>query len=313
MKDTIADFDVVIVGAGPGGLSAALWCADLGLSAVLIESEAEIGGQLLRTHNPILNYPGLIVQNGRELRDRIVLQAESAGMLIKPRSTAVRIDTKKKCVMLANGESITGRSLIVATGVRRRLLGVPGEKEFLGRGVIESGVRESSTVAGMVVAVIGGGDAGLENSLILSKTAKHVYIVHRGNQFKARESFVNLVQSAGNIKTLMNTRVKAISGGERVQSVAVEHLDTGESSFLQVNFVLVRIGVEPNSEKVRSQLGVDRNGYILIDSKCETSIEGIYAVGDVANPISPTISSAVGMGATAAKAVWQFVGTPISE
>lgn len=303
MNHKEADFDVVIIGGGPGGLSAALWCADLGLAVVLLERKTEIGGQLLRIYNPISNYLGSTAANGRELLGRVAPQIEKIGDFVRLGSPVETIDTANNDVFLKSGVSVSGRFLIIATGVRRRRLNVPGEKEFTGRGIIKSGVLEAPSTEGTVVAVIGGGDAALENAAILSKFAKRVYVIHRRSRFSAREEFESLVRSAGNIETLLNCRVRSIVGKERIEAVEVEDLLTGRRWALPVDIVLVRIGVEPNSEAVRNSLEVDPAGFIVINSKCETSVNRIYAVGDVANPTAPTISGAVGHGATAAKSI----------
>ena len=269
----------------------------------MIEQAAEIGGQLLKIHCPIGNYPGVDTANGRELRDKIAAQINKLGKVTIWRETVERIDTDTKKVILANGDAVSGRYLIIATGVRRRLLGVPGEIEFGGRGVIESGVREASSTAGTVVAVIGGGDAALENAVILSKHARLVYLIHRRSQFVARKKFVDSARATSNIRMFMSHHVKAIVGNSRLEGIEIENLDTREQSALPLDFALIRIGVEPNSDKIRNSVEVDPHGYIIVDSKGETSVHGIYAIGDVANPIAPTIVGAVGDGATAAKAI----------
>ncbi len=303
MKSEDRDFDVVIVGAGPAGLSAAMWCSDLGLSSVVIERETVIGGQLLAIHGPVLNYLGITIGNGRELRDLIALQINGVATITKLETIVQSIDTINKKVTLASGESVSGRYFIIATGVQKRLLGIRGELELQSRGIMTSGVAEASSTAGAVVAVIGGGDAALENALILSQYANRVYLIHRRSRFSARGSFVDLVHSAANIRTLMNCRVNEIAGNDRVNHVQIENLATRDRTSLPVDLILVRIGVKPNSEAIRNALDVDRQGYIIVDSTCETSVEGIFAVGDVASPSAPTKIGAAGNGATAAKAI----------
>jgi thioredoxin reductase (NADPH) len=296
-------FDVLIIGGGPGGLSAAIWCADLGLTAVLAEREAEFGGQMLRIFNPIENYPGLVTANGREMLDRFAAQAVNSSTVMHLRSEAVGVDVSKKTVRFAEGTSLTGRNVIIATGVRRRRLGVPGEIEFSGRGILESGSRSPEAVAGQNVAIIGGGDAAMENALILGENAKHVYVIHRRDELSARTAFVQAARATKNIEFLMNHSVKAIVGNRTVEAVEAEDLKTSERKVVAVNSVLVRIGVEPNSDIVRGSLATDEQGYIHIDSCCKTSVPDVYAIGDVANRTGPTISSAAGQAATAAKAI----------
>jgi thioredoxin reductase (NADPH) len=296
-------FDVLIIGGGPGGLSAAIWCADVGLTAVLAEREAEFGGQMLRIFNPIENYPGLVTANGREMLDRFAAQAVNSSTVMHLRSEAVGIDVSKKTVRFAEGTSLTGRNIIIATGVRRRRLGVPGEFEFSGRGMMESGSRSPEAVAGQNVAIIGGGDAAMENAMILGENAKRVYVIHRRDELSARTAFVQAARATKNIEFLMHHSVKAIVGNRTVEAVEAEDLKTHERKVVAVNSVLVRIGVEPNSDIVRGSLATDEQGYIHIDSCCKTSVPDVYAIGDVANRTGPTISSAAGQAATAAKAI----------
>ncbi len=303
MTETDGIFDVVIVGGGPAGLSAAIWCGDLGLRAILLESETELGGQMLSIFNPVINYPGVITANGREMRDRFAAQAGKSNAVLKLRSPVEQIDCASKTVGLANGESISGKNLIIATGVRRRRLGVPGESELAGRGIIESGSKDRESVAGKRVAIIGGGDAALENASILGEHAQRVYVVHRRAEFSARREFVETAASARNIEFVMNSAVTAIGGNNAVEAVNLEHLDSRKNFIIPVDYVLIRIGVRPNSELVRDKLDLDPRGYIKVDATCETTVPGVYAIGDIASPISPTISTAAGHGATTAKAI----------
>ena len=170
MSGNKTTYDVVILGGGRPALTA-IWCADLGLEAILLEREAEFGGALLRIYNRITNYPGLITENGRDMRDQFLQTAENFKFERRTSAEIVSADLAAKCVTLANGDCITGRSIIIATGTRRRELGIPGESEFIGCGILDSGVRQKNEVAGKHVLVVGGGDAAVENALILSETA----------------------------------------------------------------------------------------------------------------------------------------------
>jgi thioredoxin reductase (NADPH) len=299
--------DVLIIGAGPAGLSAATWCSDLGLSAVLIEREPDIGGQLNSIYGPIENYMGVRAQNGREMLSHF---RETVGrfcflQLVKTEVTG--IDLSSMCVRLGNGEGIDFRSLIIATGVRRRRLGIPGEMEFRGKGVIESGVRERSRVAGKDVVIVGGGDAALENALILSESAGSVKVVHRRSDLTARAEFLSKIEARDNIELLLETAVTRIVGDSNVSAVELESMSTGRTWTLHADVVLIRIGVEPNAELMRGIVELDDLGYIKVNALCETSVAGVFAVGDVANPISPTLSTAVGTGATASRLLHRFI------
>ena len=187
-----AEFDVIIAGGGPAGLSALLWCADLGLDAILLEKEAEFGGQLLLTHNAIQNYLGVAAANGRELRDIFLRHLENANLARLAGAAIANADLSQKTLTLADGTEYSGRAIIIATGVRRRKLRVPGEEKFHGKGILESGKQAADAMHGKTVVIVGGGDAALENALIISETARKVVVVHRRPDLTARDEFQRL-------------------------------------------------------------------------------------------------------------------------
>jgi thioredoxin reductase (NADPH) len=294
--------DCLIIGAGAAGLSAALWCKDVGLDALTLERGREAGGQLLRVYNPIKNYLGAQTQNGRELRDQFLKQVEAARIELRTDAEVSSVDVQAKQVVLQSGETFGARSLILATGVRRRRLNIEGEREFVGRGVLKSGALERGDLAGKRVCVVGGGDAALENALILAEVCESVALVHRGANFTARREFIGRARANPRIKFFMQSQVQRILGDKTVEAVEIRRAD-GETFILATEGVLIRIGVEPNAELFRSQLRTDARGYIVVTSEQETSAANVFAIGDVANPLAPTISGAVGAGATAAKVI----------
>jgi len=300
-------FDVIIIGGGVGGLSAALWCDELGLSALLLESQAELGGQLLWTHNAIKNYLGREAENGRELRDAFLEQIAKRNFELSLQAQITEVDLEKKEVLLDGGTLVSARAIVIATGIRRRKLNVAGEDKFKERGIIESGKKNADSVAGKNVLVIGGGDAAFENALILAETAEKVTLAHRRKVFSARKEFIEQVKNHPKITILSETSVQKISGNERVERVELKKIPADETLILPVDALLIRIGVEPNTKNFRRQLELDESGYIEINRNCETNLKGVFAVGDAANPLSPTVSSAVGMGATAAKAIFSLL------
>ncbi|MDQ3712608.1 MAG: NAD(P)/FAD-dependent oxidoreductase [Acidobacteriota bacterium] len=300
------NFDVIIIGGGAAGLSAELWCAELGLNALLLEAETELGGQLLWTHNGIKNHLGIEAENGRELRDIFLRQIESRQFNHRLHSEISDIDFENKKILLNSGECFFAQALVIATGIRRRKLNVAGEEKFKNNGIIESGKRDADVAKGKNALVVGGGDAAFENALILAETTSEVTLIHRQKKFRARAEFVERAKNNPKVKILTDTTVREIAGGEQVEVVELENLDTEQRFILAVEVVLIRIGVEPNTEILRGKLELDERGYVKINQNCETNMKGIYAVGDVANPIAPTVSSAVGMGATAAKAISNF-------
>ncbi|HEX8353263.1 MAG TPA: FAD-dependent oxidoreductase [Pyrinomonadaceae bacterium] len=295
--------DVIIIGAGPAGLSAALWCDELGLDTLVIERAAEVGGQLLRVHNPVENYLGARAANGRELRDLFAAQVEDKDFDLWTGAEIERVDLGPKRVRLRSGEELQSIALVIATGVRRRRLGVPGEAEFAGRGVLESGRLERERFAGEDVLVVGGGDAAAENALLLAEVCATVTLVHRGRHLSARPEFAERVRGDHRVTVFGETTLERILGGERVESAEILRAGALKPMRMAVRGVLVRVGVEPNTELFKGQLHTDERGYVVVTGEQETSAGMVFAVGDVSNPLAPTVSGAAGAGATAAKII----------
>ncbi len=301
------NFDVIIIGGGAAGLSAGLWCDDLGLNALVLESEKEFGGQLLWTHNAIENHLGIKAENGRKLRDVFLKQIETRNFVKHLQSEVKEIDADKKSVLLSNGKSFSAKTLIIATGVRRRKLNIEGEDDFENRGMLSSGKRDKDLVKDKTVIIAGGGDAALENALILSETAAKIFLAHRRNEFRGRSEFIEKIQKLPNVEILFETEITKIAGNENIEIVEIKNLKTAKIEKLRLEAVLIRIGVEPNTDFLRGKIELDKSGYIKIDNVCATNIKGVFAVGDVANLNAPTVSSAVGMGATAVKTIFSWL------
>jgi thioredoxin reductase (NADPH) len=296
-------YDVLIIGAGPAGLSSARWCDELGLDTLVLEQNDEVGGQLLSVHNPIKNYLGIEAANGRELRDRFVSQTEACDFDLWTNVEIASVDLKAKRIALKSGESLQSIFIIIATGLRRRQLGIPGETEFAGRGIIESGARDRELIKGKDVCVIGGGDAAAENALLLAEVCPTVTLVHRGKKLRARREFAEALPTNHCVTIFPESIVHRILGNERVEAVEIERAGALKPFQMAVQGVLIRIGFEPNSDLFRAQLETDERGYISVNSQQETSAENVFAIGDVANALAPTIAGGVGAGATAAKVI----------
>jgi len=294
--------DVIIIGAGPAGLSTAFWCDELGLDTLVLEQANEVGGQLHRVYNPIRNYLGLGASNGAELLEHFAANIDSAEFDLWTQTTISSVDLKAKRVSLASGENLQSIALVIATGVRPRELGVPGEKEFTGKGMIESATRDRELFAGQDVCVVGGGDAAVENALLLSHDCPTVTLVHRGKKLRARREFTEQLQTVHCITVFTESVLTRIMGHDQVEAVEIKRKQGLKPFQLAVGGVLIRIGVEPNTELFREQLETE-NGYIAVNSQQETNVPMVFAVGDVSNPVGPTISGATGAGATAAKVI----------
>lgn len=295
--------DVIIIGAGPAGLSTAFWCDELGLDTLVLEQAEQIGGQLPRVYNPIENYLGVKARNGKEFLDLFAKDVESAEFDLWTQVDITSVDLKAKRIALASGESLQSIAIVIASGVSPRELGVPGEKEFVGKGIIESGARDRQLVAGHDVCVVGGGDAAVENALLLAEVCPTVTVVHRGKNLRARREFTERLQAVHCITVFTESVVTRIIGDDSVEAVEIRRKAGIKPFQLAVRGVLVRIGVEPNTRLFRDQLETDEKGFIKVSSTQETSVPMVFAAGDVSNQLAPTISSAAGAGSTAAKVI----------
>lgn len=295
--------DVIIIGAGPAGLSTAFWCDELGLDTLVLEQAEELGGQLHRVYNPIENYLGLKTRNGKELLDLFAADVEAAEFDLWTQTSITSVDLKAKRVSLASGEELQSIAIVIATGVRPRQLGVPGEKEFAGKGMIESAARDRQLFAGKDVCVVGGGDAAVENALLLAEVCPTVTLVHRGKKLRARQEFREKLQAVHCITVFTESMLTRIIGEDDVVAVEIQRKQGLKPFQVAVRGVLIRIGVEPNTELFKVQLETDEKGFLVVNSRQETSVPMVFGVGDVSNPLALTISGATGAGATAAKII----------
>jgi len=256
------------------------------------------------------NYLGARAANGRELCDLFAAQVEEKEFDLWTEAEIESVDVRARRVRLRSGEDLQAIALVIATGVRRRRLGVPGETEFKGRGVLESGRLERELVAGEDVLVVGGGDAAAENALLLAETCATVTLVHRGKTLRARPEFAERLKGEHRVTVFTETTLERILGGERVESAEILRAGALKAMRVAVRGVLVRVGVEPNTELFEGQIHTDARGYVVVTGEQETSAEMVFAVGDVSNPLAPTVSGACGAGATAAKVIASRLSAP---
>lgn len=301
-------YDVLIIGAGPAGLSAALWCDELGLDTIVLEQNEQVGGQLLSIYGAIEDYPGVRAKNGREFLERFSERTSDADFDLWTNVEIERVDLKTKRVALRSGEQLQSISIIIATGVRRRELGIAGEKDFVGQGIVESANKDHNEFAGKDICIIGGGDAAAENAILLANVCPTVTLVHRRKTLKARPTFVQQLQNQHCITVFPESIVTRILGSNKVEAVEILRRDALKPFQMAVQGVMIRIGVEPNTDLFRGQLQLDDEGYAIVTSHHETNVANVFAIGDVSNPVAPTISGANGAGATAAKVIATRLG-----
>ena len=282
-------------------MSSLLWCNSLGLRAVLLEQAAELGGQLLQMFHRVTDYPGLLPESGRALRDQFQAQLNELQLGYWLGCQLQDINLTKRA-MVSNGEPLSSQAIIIATGARKRRLGIPGEDRFAIRGGVSfSATRDHSLYAGKKVCVIGGGDSAVENSLILSRICPQVTLVHRSGDFRARAEWLREAQQTANIQFLTGFNAKAIEGDDRVERLVIEEVTTGKEKAVDTEGVFVRVGIAPNTEPFAGQIEPDETGYLVADQRQRTSLEWVYAAGDVCKPVCLSVATAVGHGAIAAK------------
>jgi len=299
-------FDVIIVGGGPAGLAAGLYAARMKLSAVLVE-RGPLGGQLLNTEL-IEDYPGFESILGSDLAVKMGDHARSFGLDIREFQSVAEIEVAgdgTKVVRLESGSELVAPALVMAAGGLPRRLGVPGEEEFAGRGVSYCAVCDGAFFKGQELAVVGGGDAALEEADFLTRYASRVYIIHRRVQFRAQPVLQDRARANPKIEFILEAQVREIRGDQAVQRI--RYVQRGEAKELQVGGVFIFVGFLPNSGLVKAHVDHDDAGYFLTDRNMQTSIEGLWAVGDVRAQLTKQIATAVGDGTTAAVAASGYV------
>lgn len=299
-----ADYDLLIVGAGLAGLTAGLYGARYGLRTVVVEHMVS-GGQVLNVEK-IENFPGFPQGiAGFDLGPLVQEQAEAAGAEFMM-DTAVGLEVEgDRRIVRCEGRELAARSVIIAAGSSFRSLGIPGETEFVGRGVSHCASCDAPFFVGKKVCVVGGGDSALDEAAVLAAQVGQVTIVHRGRAFSAQQVALNRLVGFSNVKTLFNTEVVEIAGEGTVSSVRLR--GNGSDSTIDVNGVFIFVGLEPNSAFVRGVLEVDPAGHIMVDRHLGTSIPGVFAAGDIRAASSRQLVAAAGDGASAAVAAARYL------
>ena len=274
------DFDVVILGGGPAGLSAAIYASRGAVSTAIIDISM-LGGQP-SNYLELENYPGFPIIGGFDLMEKFEEHADKFGVQKFPMQEIESVDltSTPKIIKTKEGE-FRAKSVIIACGASPMKLGVPGEKEFVGRGVSYCAVCDGAFYKNKVVAVVGGGNAAVEEAMYLTKFADKVYVIHRRNELRADKIVQDRAFQNEKLEFIWDTVVKEIKGDELVHTAVLENVKNGEISNLAVNGVFPYIGMVPNVSNISGQIEQDAGGFILTDETMKTSVEGVYAVGDI--------------------------------
>lgn len=294
MTGVAAGQRVVIVGGGPGGMAAGIWCVRLGLRPTILEARDRLGGQLRRVFSPIPDYPGIPDTDGPRLAARFAEHVERLAIPVELGCSVERLDVGERRLVLSDGRERRGDPVILASGVARRTLDVPGERRLRGRGLSDSVSRELGSVVAREVAVVGGGDAAFEGALMLRGECERIHLIHRGTT-RARVDFRDAVAADARIQVHAGEEVRAVEGRERVTGLLLRG-----GRRIPCERVFVRVGVEPRVVEDGGILPRDEAGYLAVDrhNRCT---EGIYAVGDVCSPDAMSVSVAVGHAMIACK------------
>jgi thioredoxin reductase (NADPH) len=301
------EYKLIILGGGPGGLSAGIYAARNRLSTLLIEKNM-VGG--LAVYAELLeNYPGFPSGiGGMELGQLMLQQGEKFGLkTLTAEATALEVKDGWMTVKTSEGD-LKSKAVIIALGSERINLNIPGEKEFVGRGVSYCATCDAAFFKQKPVAVVGGGNSAISEALHLAKFASKVVVIHRREQFRATPISLDKARSDPRISFLLNSTIETIEGKDSLETLHLNNVRSGQKSILPVSGLFVSIGQKPNTDLLKGLLSLDSNGYIQVNEKMEASVPGIFAVGDIrSNSIRQCISAA-GDGATAAIYADRYLG-----
>ena len=299
-------FDVIIVGGGPGGLCAGLYSARANLKTVLLEKLIP-GGEIVNTAW-VEDYPGFDLIGGPELAKKMEDHARKFGLEIRTENvTEVYSDGNEK-VVKTDGNTYRAKAVIIATGGTPLKLGIPGELEYAGKGVSYCALCDGAFFKGEVIAVIGGGDAAVEEGTFLTKFGSKIYLIHRRDAFRAQQIIQDRAFANSKVEVLWDTVAEEIVGdGKKVNAIKLKNPNTGETQTLPVGAVFIFIGFVPNSYIIRDKVNKDKLGYILTNDRMETGVPGLYAIGDVRSQLCKQVTNAVGDATTAAVAAYKYI------
>ena len=299
-------YDLIIIGSGPAGLSAAVYGKRAGLDLLVVEKAPMSGGQVLNTYE-VDNYLGMPGMNGFDMGMQFRAHADRLGVEFREgRVTAIEDQGDKKLVTV-EGDTLEAKTVIFASGAEHARLSVPGEEELTGMGVSYCATCDGAFFRGKTVAVAGGGDVALEDAIYLARTCEKVYLIHRRDELRGAQVLQQELKALPNVEFLYSHVVTEIQGEDSVENLRIRNLKTEEVSDLAVNGIFVAVGIRPDTELIRDLVRCDESGYVLAGEDCVTNVPGLYAAGDIRRKPIRQIVTAVADGANAAVSAGSFV------
>lgn len=298
-------YDVIIIGSGPAGLSAAIYAQRAKLKTAVIEKEFMGTGQIAESSR-VDNYPGLFGESGYDLGEKFRNHAESVGAeFVEVEVSEIKPENNAYRVIFSDGNALETKTVIYAAGTKRRKLDIKGEQEFSGKGISYCAVCDGAFYEGKSVAVIGGGDTALSDAVYLSEIAERVYIIHRRDAFRASESLQETVKNIPNIELILNAVPTEFFGEKQLSGI--KYIQNGEEKTLSVSGSFTAIGSIPNSDLLKEIADLDNNGYIIANEDGITSAKGIFAAGDVRTKKLRQVITAASDGANCVESVRNYL------
>lgn len=296
-------YDIIIIGAGPAGLTAAIYAARAAKKVLLLE-EKSYGGQIIDTPS-VDNYPGIIDMSGFDFAHNLLIQAQKFGASIKYEQVLEFLDDT---TIKTNKGEYTAKAFILATGLKRKKLGLINEDAFIGRGISYCAICDGNFFRGMDVAVVGGGNSAVEDALYLANIVKKVYLIHRRDEFRAEKFLLNELKKHSNVEILLNSEVENINGKENLEDILVVNTENGEKKKLNVRALFIAIGLEAHSQFMEDIIDIDENGF-FVSHDCRTNKENIFVAGDCRTKDLRQLTTATADGAVAATYAIEYLNS----
>lgn len=299
-------YDLIIIGGGPAGLSAAVYAKRAKLDILVIERAPIAGGQILNT-SEVDNYLGLPGINGFELGMKFKEHAERFDITFTDGDIASVDFNGKEKVVNTDKASYRAKSVLIATGAAHRHLGVSGEEELQGMGVSYCATCDGMFFKGRITAVVGGGDVAVEDAIFLARMCEKVYVIHRREEFRAAKVLVDALKNCPNVEFVLDSTVEQIEGEDQVEAITVKNVNSGDTKKLSVDGVFIAVGMLPNTECFKGSVGMDKTGYIIAGEEGVTDTEGVFVAGDVRTKMLRQIVTAVSDGANAIFSIERYL------